>query len=326
MRSDFLASFCFVSEQTIETEFPQICEFAALAAEQFKYFEIIFVLPESEYPNVQKFAEKLAGIKNIRLLVVPSNVNVYRRRVVAASEAIGEAVVVSVPSELKMADHAAMAISAFASEQIIMARGGKSQPGLVSILYYPIMRWVSNYRINRRDMKSIAVPRIVLTAILARPTASLDLRFEPKSFRYKYERMMFANGGGRTVAAPFRERMEFAVETISASVSDFLRGYALFSVVVMTASVAYAVYAVGALIFLRDIQPGWFSTAFTQSLFVFFVAAALGLISLGVAEVYDLIRGRESSVVINEISNTSFFEDTFAVNVELDDQHSKTEV
>ena len=297
-------------------EIAAICDFSDRIAKEFQYFEVVYVLPDTEYPKIQAHTQKLSMLKNMRILIVSETVNVYRRRFVAASEAIGEVVVVSVPSDIETVDYAAMAAEAFSAERIMMARSRRA--GKIHV-YYPFMRWISNYRINRQDMKTIAVPRNILPALLERTTAPLDLRFEPKKFRFPYERMMFDAGKTNPVKTPFPERLELAVETISASVSDFLRQYALFSVLVMVGSVLYALYAVGVLLFKPDVQPGWFSTSFTQALFVFFVASALGLISLGVAEIYDRLRGREVSLLTSEISNTSFFASTLDVNVETDD-------
>lgn len=318
MRGDFLASFCFVSEQDISTELPQLEAFAQQLVDTFKYYEVIYVVGESQVDLLQSYATRLSTFRNIRVLVVPSQVNIYRRRVVAASEAIGEVVIISVPSELTIVNYGALSGEAFDSEQIVMAR--TQRKGFISDFYYPMMRWVSGYRINRQDLKTLAVPRSILTAILARPTAALDLRFEPKRFRYPFKRLVFESRGVRPLRAPLKERAELATETISASVSDFLRWYAILSAFALLGSAAYAVYAVIIVLSVKDVQPGWFSTSIILAFAVFLISAALGLISLGVAEIYDRLRGGENSLVTNEISNTSFFADTQAVNVETEDK------
>lgn len=317
MQAGFLASFCLVEEQGVAEEMPKIAALAAKVAASFKYWEIVYVVGEHARPEVNAAASQIAAIRNLRIVLVNEDISYYRRRVVAASEAIGDVVALSSFEELDAVDLLTLAIRAYETGDVWMGRSPRSS---VLPFFHAMLAAVSTYRVNSADLKSIALPRARLEGLLARPTATLDLRFEPKRGGLVYRRQTATAKPDKHRRSAIAERYELAAELVANSAPRFLKGYAALSIVVVLGSIAYAGYAVETIIFVQDVAPGWFSTAIVQAGSVAFVAGGVAIICLGAAEIYERIQGRSRYTVADEISNTSYFDQTKDINVDVEVQ------
>ncbi len=318
MRRDFLASFCFVQEGDAAKELKTILAFTQKAAAHYLYFEVLYMIRSAALSSVEAAGGLLSDAKNLRIIIADGSGGYYRRRAAVAAEAIGEVVVISAANEIGCIDCFDIADRAFEKDRIHLARRNR----LSRMFYHPFyaaLRALSAYRVNPADMKTIAAPREKLAAILLRPTAALDLRFEPKHSVDNYERYRGVSQIEKPSALKFRERYDLAIELLTASVADFLRAYAAFSLVVFLCAIAYGLYAVGLYFFYEGLEPGWFSAAIVQAGSVGFIAGGIGLLSLGSAEIYIKLRAEDRSQIVGELSNTSFFAANREINVETDD-------
>jgi len=311
---EYLASFCLAQESDFGAEVDAICALDQLCGQSLQYWEIVYVVGEYHRLGIQALAGKLATIKNLRIVIVRDATSYYRRRVIAASEAIGDVIVLTAFNEMSKADIIAFAKEAMADNRIVIGRNMESR------WLFPTFHWIlgliSRYRVDARDLKTIAVPRNRLVGILARPTAAIDLRFEPKRGIDPYVRrpVRLSNSVGE---AGLKRRLELLVEIISTSAARFLAAYAFASLIVSIISACYGVYAVAVIFTLDNIQPGWFSTAIAQSGSVTFLALGLAVIALGIANIVDRMDGGPHDAIIDEIGNISFYERVHDLNVEI---------
>lgn len=313
-RGDLLASFCFVENADFETELERLGDFAQKLSARFQYWEIVYAVGEQRRPRIDAAGALVSRVKNLRIVLVSDTVNLYRRRVIAASESIGDAVVISSFDEMGSIDLVALAERAFDDGEVIMCR---LERGTSGSLLHAGLRVLTNYEVDNRDLQTIAVPRRPLDDVLRRPAAALDLRFEPKRAEPRYLRQLchapeLRRKGRRS---PVAERYGLAAELIATSAPRILKGYAALSSVVVLGALLYALYTVVTIIAVDGVQQGWFSTNFVQALSVGFIALGIAILCLGVAEIYERMQGRARLAVSDEIANISYFEQADIRNV-----------
>jgi len=317
---DYLVSFCLVYEENLAAEVETLKALDCVCAKRLQYWEIIYVVGESEHAAIRKLANTFAGVKNLRILLVRDGTSYYKRRAIGAAEAIGDAVVLTAFNEMKGADVIAFAEQAVKSNQIVMARSKQRWRG-VSLSHW-IVGALSRYRVDARDLKTIALPRERLTAVLARTTASIDLRFEPKTGYDPYirRRVELTKTGGE---ATYKQRLELLLEIVTTSAPRFLAAYASMSLLVSLLALSYGVYAVIVILTHTGVQPGWFSAALAQSGSVAFLSIGLAVIALGIASLLERIEGGARDVIVDEIGNISFYDHVYEINVEINNEVEK---
>lgn len=311
---DVLVSFCIVGDED-GSDLPDDLEALAQGlAARVRYWEIVLVLGESRRADLDALGGRLAAVTNLRVLIVNDGDNAYRRRRIAASEAIGDVVVISDPAEAASLDLVAFAADALQRGRIVMGSRTRTRAGH-ALLHAPL-RWLSGYRVNARDLRTIALPRTSLTRVLARHTAAIDLRFEAKRAPERYVRRMvdYREASPRLILS---RRFDLLLEIVSASGPRFLKGFALLSLAVLAIAALYAVYAVGVVIFRSDIQPGWFTTAMALSGLTIFMTLWASIASLAQARTMEMLQAQRRDDVIDEIGNIAFFARTEALNVAL---------
>jgi len=311
----FLASFCFVQDGSIADNLQELSLIAAQLEGRLKYWEVIYVIGEDRRKELDENAEKINRISNLRVITVHEMIGRYRRRHIAASEAIGDVVVLSAFEDIEHVNLLDLAETVYREGEIAVYRRSASR-GLPSVSY-ALLAMVSGHRVNRHDMQTIGFSRQALEGTINRPTATIDLRFEPKHSRITYRRLpcdAAAKTGGQRGTST-RERYRLALELIATSAPRFLKGYAAVSVAVLLSACLYAAYVVGAMLVLTDIEAGWFSTNIVQAGSVAFIAGGMAVLSLGIAEIYERLQGRDDWSITEEISNTSYFAQTESLNV-----------
>jgi hypothetical protein len=251
-------------------------------------------------------------IRNLRILFVRNSAGFYQRRTIAAAEAIGDVVAIGSFAELACVDLPALAAESFRTDEVLLARraGG---PG-VSVLY-PLLRLASSHRVNGRDMRSIAFPRARLLEALARESATIDLRFEPKRGE-SYVRVPVAQPRGRRRGG-HGHRLQLLAEIVSGASGAYLRAYAATSLVAFLAAIAYAVYAIIVVATFRHVQPGWFTTSLVQSGSIAFLALGFAIFALGLARLLEQRDRGPSRGVVDEVGNINFFRSAPDLNVDV---------
>lgn len=319
---EYLVSFCLAQEGDwkVAAEIATIAALDAQCEQQLRYWEILYVASEVHRDEILAAAGQLAALKSVRIVLVRDGVSYYRRRKTGAAEAIGDVVVLSSFAEIAHADLIGFAEQAMSTGGIIIGRRrGRFQPILHSLLGV-----ISGYRVDSRDLKTIALHRNPLVAILARPTAPVDLRFEPKRGVIPYVRreVREARGGGE---AGLWQRFELLAEIISNSASRFLSAFAVAASFVMVFAAVYGIYAVVVILTLENVQPGWFSTAIAQSGTAAFFSLGMSILALGIGNILDRLDAPRSHEVVDEIGNISFYGRTTDLNIEVRSDLSRVE-
>ena len=310
---DFLASLCLPSEGCeVPREIAAIATLARDCAVRLRYFEILYVVDERSRAAVHSYAPLLAGIRNLRILFVRNIVNFYQRRTVAAREAIGDVVAIGSFSELKSVDLPALAAESFLSDEVLLAR---RSGGFALSLLHPLLRVLSAHRVNGRDMRSIAFPRARLAQALARESATIDLRFEPKRGE-AYVRVPVAHPQTRRPRGN-AHRLQLLAEIVSGAASGYLRTYALISLAAFLCAIAYGLYAVVVVTTFRHVQPGWFTTNLIQSGSIAFLALGFAIFSLGLARLLEQGDRGSRLGIVDEVGNTNFFRSAPDLNVDV---------
>ena len=310
---DFLASFCFAGEGDPAAEIGQLSALTEDLNRRFRYWEIVYVLSERFRGEASGFPRVLAKNKNLRIIVVADSINLYRRRAIAVSEAIGDVVVLTSFAEAGAVDPPACAEQAYLTGEILLCcrkarwTPARSLHGLLTAL--------TSHHVNPQDLRTIALPRSRLNGMLARQTLALDLRFEPKRSADRYRRRLVATDSWPR-RARLSDRLALLEQLILTSAPRLLRVYAGVSAAVTFLSFLYALYAVAVLLFKSDIQQGWFSTAIVQSGSVGFIAIGMTVIAIGLAGIAERLSGRARGDILDEIANISFFDRTKSANVE----------
>jgi hypothetical protein len=310
---EFLASLCLAAEGgPISREIAAIAVLARDCATRMRYFEILYVVDECNRAAVVAYAPLLAGIRNVRIIFVRNNVSFYQRRTIAAREAIGDIVAIGSFAELPCLDLSALATESFRTDRVLLAQSER-RAGLS--LLHPLLRAISSHCVNNRDMRSIAFPRARLTDALARESATIDLRFEPKRGE-SYARVPVALAGTREPRGN-AHRLQLLAEIVSTGSSTYLRGYALISLFAFFAAVAYGMYTIVVVTTFRHVQPGWFTTNVIQSGSIAFLAIGFAIFALGLARLLEE-RDRGSSLgILDEIGTTNFFQSAPELNVDV---------
>ena len=307
---DYLVSICLVEEGRFDEELSALAALATACDSRLRYWEIIYVIRETSRAMIEAASARLSGLKNVRIVVVNRGVSHYRGRELAASEAIGDVIVISAFSEVAAIDVVGLADKALSSGEIVIAR----KAGLDLSLFHVALRVLSPYRVDSTDLRTIALPRLKLAMILARPTSAIDLRFEAKRGMDRYVRhLVDASAIPRNTS--ISRRMDLALEIVSSSAPRFLKGYAIMSLGMVALSGFYSAYAVLVYIFDETVQPGWFSNTIVLSGSVGYLALGFAIVSLGLARLAEQVGRRDSSPIIDEIGNINFFASTERLNV-----------
>lgn len=310
---EHMASFCIVCD--MDEGLPD-----ALAAlvirlrEENPDCEVILVIGERWRSSLSESGQDLAALVNLRILIVADGTNPYRRRRIAAAEALGDVVVVTDPEEAERLDLTDFVHQALVKGRIIMGARARARTSFLPL--HGALRILTGYRVDTRDLRTLALPRASLTRLLARPTAGIDLRFEAKRAPERYERKIIEVSGGGDRLLRTR-RVDLLVELISASGPRFLKGFALVALATLIAAAVYAAYALGALFLVKDLQPGWFTLSMALAGLTAFLSLWALIGSLAQARIIELVDSRHQDEVIEELGAISFFRQADPLNVAL---------
>ncbi|GAA0465450.1 hypothetical protein GCM10009096_02540 [Parasphingorhabdus litoris] len=316
-REDFLVSIGLIQEGTIADDLSKLEELSKQISKKFRYSEIVYAVDERDHSKLDLQATAISRISNLRIIVVSNDLSFYRRRILVASETIGDVVLLSSFRELEYICLAEIAEEVYETGDIILSWRAKRR--IAMPIFHAILAAVSKYKVNARVMRTIGIARVSLGKILNTPTATVDLVFEPKQSNENYIHKKTDYPTSLQSRSTMSDRFELVFELITNSAPRILRGFAVFSCFVVILAMTYAIYACVVLFTVDNVQDGWFSTAIVQSGSVVFIALALGLLCMGLAGIYDRLRGSDEGLIRDEISNTSFFDQTSDLNVEVDD-------
>ncbi|WP_257168114.1 hypothetical protein [Bradyrhizobium sp. SRS-191] len=282
---------------------PVLHVLAARLAERFRYWEILLGIPaESEH----HYYELASRIPNLRLLKIRAGTPFYRRRVAIASEAIGDAVVLTTPSELSIVDPVRALEMAAGTGSIVIGRLGGSHALRRALR---VLGRGAGFRVDPRDMQTVAFPRTLLNMLLAHPDRTLAMRFPPSDSAIP---VRWINATGQSVrrslsATEFARRLDLMHRLLIASAPRVLSTLAMFSLLVVASAIAYGIYCVTVWLIFSKVQPGWFTISIVTSLTTGFLGSAVFGLSIGIQRLIDLLSADLNEDIVDEIAAVDLF-------------------
>lgn len=313
-RDDLLVSLCFADSVPDAETLARLKTLTAQLAARFRYWEILLI---ADADSAADYDRLMAETPNIRLLKVRRGTPFYRRRAAAASEAIGDVVVLAAIEELAALDLVEMIETAEAGGSIVIGR--RNRPSLIN----PALQALgggAGFRVDSRDMLTAAYPRTLLNRLLAHPDKLLALRFPPDDHSIP---VVWRIGG--KAAAPARSlrevgrRFNLIQRLLVSSAPRVLTLVALLSLAVVLSALAFAVYAVVVWLTLPSTQPGWLTTSLVLSLTAFFLGCAIFGLSMGLQNVIEALANDLADDIVDERSSVDLFGQVMQeLNVEVD--------
>lgn len=320
MYSDVLISIVVVDEDGPSQTIPRLAELSNNIAQCFRYYEVVYIISESQRAEVDAMAAMLGQLVNLRIILTRKGTSYYRQRLIGALEAIGDIVAIFDFDDMPASDFLAQVSDARNTEQIRI--GWRSAYSSSSLLYW-LLSLASNNLISARTSHSVIFPRQCLNAITSRKSASIDLRFELNHGSMPYHRFeVFSRAKNKSGLA---SRYELVLEILLAGAPRFLKWYSLAGFIVTAGSVFYGLYAIAIILLRSHVQEGWFSTAIVQSGGTAFLGAGMSILSIGLVSIIETLNGGNTPMIIDEISNTCFFDKTMDVNVEISGPEKATQ-
>lgn len=312
MRNDLLVSVGVVDFGGPAQTVPRLIALAQGLGAAFRYFEVLYVLPESRRHELDPLAGELAAVPNLRVLLSGEGTGYYRQRLLAASEAIGDVVALLDLDDLPVEDLALRLGEAHDSRRILL---GWAQGRRAGRLSYSLLGFASRNYLTAQATRTIIVPRDLLGPMIVRRSAALDLRFEPRTAPSRYLHMAVTRPARRD--RRMLHRGELFTEILLCGAPRFLKAYAAIGFGVALGSLIYALYAVGIILFRSHVQEGWFTTAIAQAGTTAFIAGGMSIMAIAFVSIYERLHGDDDRSLVDEISNTSFFDKGTGRNVEL---------
>lgn len=314
-RGDFLLSLAVVGLSWTPQQVAALDRVAGRLARRYQFWEIVVVASIEEDVD-PALISALGGIANMRLLRVDDVDNFYRLRLAAASEAIGDVVVITTGSEMELMDLPALADKVWEQDHaIVMIR---ERQGLLVSAFFAVLGYLINYRIDPRDTLTAGFPRTWLSLVLARPDADLLLRFERRSGAGHFRRETVP--GGVEVPRALRSvgrRFRLLADLLASAAPRVLRTVSALSFAVSVFAVIYGIYAVLIWLLKENVQPGWLTTSLVQVVIVGFLGVTVAGISIGIVKLLDRIEGMLRYTIVDELNTVDFFSKVTDLNVEM---------
>lgn len=314
-RGDFLLSLAVVGLSWTPEQVAALDRVAGRLARRYQFWEIVVVASIEEDVD-PALVSALCGIANMRLLRVDDVDNFYRLRLAAASEAIGDVVVITTGPEMELMDLPALADKVWEQDQaIVMIR---ERQGLLVSVFFAVLGYLINYRIDPRDTLTAGFPRTWLSLVLARPDADLLLRFERRTGAGHFRRETIP--GGVQVPRALRSvgrRFRLLADLLASAAPRVLRTVSALSFAVSVFAVIYGIYAVLIWLLKENVQPGWLTTSLVQVVIVGFLGVTVAGISIGIVKLLDRIEGMLRYTIVDELNTVDFFSKVTDLNVEM---------
>lgn len=315
LRDDVLVSVGFTLVQPTADGFDVVRRLSGQLAAHFRYWEILVIVDADE---AEEIAPLFGIVPNLRMLKVRSGTSTYRRRFVAASQAIGDVLAITAGLEAEIIDLVAMIETSLADESIVISRrrDGNALDPLVGALGK-----ASGFHVSSRDMQTVVYPRALLDMLAARSDKDLALRFAPRDVSIKITEMLVSEKRmlKRRGLQGTTQRFSLIQKLIVNLAPRVLGLLSILSAVVAFASVFFVCYVVGVWVFIANIQPGWITTSLLMSGTAMFLGLSIFCLSSGLQMIIDLVSTDACRDVIDEHSTVDLFSNVMTeLNVDYD--------
>lgn len=316
-REDIFVSVCFADVEPGADNAGALRSLSARLDARYRYWEILIITSADVAQDCEYL---LSEVPNLRLLKARNGTLYYRRRVAVASEAIGDAVLLTSVDELSAFDPIELIETAMARGAIVIGRCNRRSamnPALKAL------GRSAGFRVDARDMLTAAYPRTLLNRILAHPDRQLGLRFPPVDSAIPilwHTAAAESSRRGRSFKE-FGRRLSLIQKLLVSSAPIVLTILALSSLVVVLCSIAFTFYAVTVWLALETVQEGWFTTSIILSLTAAFLGSMGFGMSIGLQKMIELL----TSDVIDDITDERSAVDMFGqviheLNVDVEEQ------
>ncbi|GEM_PF-611758 len=301
-REDILVSICFEDYVSNEENDKYLRSLMDEIASVYRYWECILVIDNSDS---EKFEHIIKFVKNLRLLRVRDNLLHHRKREVAASEAIGDVVLLGSIIEAQFLSIPDMIDSASKHKAIVIGEQCKQRKSMAVIQMLGI---TSGYHVSRNDFSTCVYPRTLLNQLLNHHNPPLALRFTPRDNRIPIiKQKSTTNYTYKKSADDWRRRSDYLQKLFVDSAPMALGFIILLSLLVSVVSPLYAFYAVIAWVLVEDVQQGWLTTSLVLSLTTMFLGLSIMGIAMGIQNMNDKLSKNAMDDVIDELSEVDLF-------------------
>jgi hypothetical protein len=306
LREDILVSICFGELEGSDASFDRLAEFAAQMNDRFRFWEIILVAAADE---VDPFLRLVKQVPNIRLIKVRHGTEFYRRRVIAAAEAIGDVVVLTTVSELSRLDVMAMIDAVHFQASVVVGRM-QTAPLLDRMIATPLValgRW-AGFNVGIRDMQTVGFPRTLLNQLLAHPAKELALRFLPNDvgLPQSYQTALKTPPPLRSFQN-LERRLGLAQKLLVNLAPRLLQVVTLVSSLTALMSMVFGFYVIGVWLFLPTVAPGWLTLSAMLSATGFMLGCTTSALCLGMLFLISRAEQDDFSDVAGEINRVDLF-------------------
>lgn len=318
-REDVFVSLCFPEAPLTPEDVDIIAAATRVIAETFRYFEVL-IIARIDQDADGLLRRCLQKCPNSRVIKVRGSSLHYSRRVVAASEAIGDVVVITSLSEVGSLDLTVLIATAIERNAVtVFTQQNRSWTTPILAL----LGAASRFRISANDMRTIALPRTWLNRLLAHPQHNLALRFPPLGEGFPIHHMP---AGGlpplKTIDSARGRRIGLLYQLSVNAAPVVLIGVGVLSATVVMGALLYMAYAVGALFLVANLQAGWFTTSIVQACTVCYLGLAILGLSMGLQKLLEYLAPRTHETIMEEMSNADLFADVQDLNISVDVERS----
>ncbi len=305
-RRDALVSLCFADVEATEPAFAMLRDCAKHVEQRFSFWEMIIVVPTE---MVADFRPLLADIRNLRLFSIGTRPGTYRKRVIAANEAIGDVVLSASLDETRHLDIVRMIERCIDEGRTI--KGARSKSGLIDRLLANVLAGlgrIAGFDLNVRDLQTMAVSRTRLNEILAHADCALALRFPPRT---RNDEVGFEIADDRLAPQSLLRNLGERLGLIERLLINFaprlLTTVSVMAGALVLLAIGYLFYAVGAWLILDKIQPGWLTLSAVLSMIAFFLGIAILGLSLGMQNLIGRLRLPGDDALVTESNSIDLF-------------------
>lgn len=304
-REDVLVSACFGDLPGDASCFEAVESLAQDLQVRFRFREIVIVVEESRRDAYLQLVQRVA---NLRLLTVRDGTAFYRRRVIAAEEAIGDIVLLANAAELAYVDAIGMIELADIDQRVVLAiRACRIVEKIISAPLIGLGR-MAGFKLALRDLQTMAVPRTLLNQLLIHPDPELALRFPPRDVRVP---LSFSKAASEMPV--LREngqvwrRLMLMQKLLIYLAPTLLLVVTLASGTLAFVGFFYALYVLGAWVLVDDLTRGWLTLSAMLSITAFFMGVSIMGMSLGLQQLLTRANRDGFDAVVSEVNRTDLF-------------------
>ena len=316
-RRDSLVSVAVIARGATSETIGAVRAAAAFLDERFEFYEVLVLVGASEFERREDDYTGLLDIRNARCLVLRDGVGEYRSAMVAATETIGDVVLILQADEAQMVDLSAVFEAALSGGRSVILRRIQ-RTGAVAGGLGRVLSGISGYDVDPRFLRSALHSRAHIGRIAARADREIALRFSPRGSLRESEIAVIEVAPDRREAPRWSllRRVANAMEVLANAPPHLLRLLSVTSFLVALFALLYLLYAILLFAIGFDLQPGWFTTTVAISGSTGFLSLALGGISTALYQILNLLRDDAGDEILREIHNTDLFRDFRRINVE----------